>query len=79
MTKTRDSYLAEAIDFVLAVILFAYGLTTLLIWPLLERLGVADKRLGRPFCWVTGHDWADDDPYGVEPVCLYCSKDRRQA
>lgn len=77
--RPRDSYRAEAIEFVTAVVLLTYGISTLLLSPLLERLGVADDRLMRPFCWATGHEWADDDPYGVEPVCLYCSKDRRQA
>lgn len=27
-------------------------------------------------CPITGHDWADDDPYGVKPVCLNCGTER---
>jgi len=34
------------------------------------------KKLGRPICWMFGHNWADKHEYGVEPKCLSCGKRR---
>lgn len=30
----------------------------------------------RVICLMSGHHWADEDKYGVEPVCLGCGKNR---
>lgn len=34
------------------------------------------ERVDRLMCWLTSHDWADEDRYGTKPVCLYCGTER---
>ena len=36
----------------------------------------AMDRCDRLVCRLTEHQWADDDKYGVEPVCLECGARR---
>lgn len=34
------------------------------------------EKWNRVVCWLTEHHWADNQKYGVEPVCLICNTHR---
>jgi len=59
-------------------IVMLYFLTIILPAVLLHRLGIMKNPdvVIKPLCWVGGHSWADEQRYGVEPVCLDCGKRR---
>lgn len=39
-------------------------------------VGIRKRRVDRLFCRLFEHQWADEERYGVEPVCLHCGTRR---
>lgn len=78
MTDPLDLPEPRLRDDLKALLILLYGIVVVSLAPALKPLGLADEKLLRPVCWLVGHRWADEEPYGVEPVCTACNK-RRQA
>jgi hypothetical protein len=53
-------------------ILFLYGIVLSIIYD----IEYAEQRIGTWVCRLFDHRWADDQDYGVEPVCLRCGEQR---
>lgn len=51
-------------------------LTTVVVLTLVYDLEAAMDTIDRWTCRLTSHQWADEDEYGVEPVCAVCGAER---
>jgi len=52
------------------------GLAVYTYWRLLRGHETAVAKVEWCLCETTSHDWADEDDYGLEPLCLKCGTER---
>lgn len=58
---------------VVAPLLLSFFLAVAIVYDTEEAMDRCDQLV----CRLTGHRWADDNKWGVEPVCLNCGARRR--